>query len=168
MRIERAPILQFARWNRDLHIGRMGFFAGIAFALIFFGIARYEHMSAWKWAIASFALTLTVTWMFPFSFIFILPAQFGLFLVLWWMNARRQDELKVERAALEAEDQRRRRERVSQAQAQADAELKKRDAERAAAEEAERQERLERVRLAREQREREEREAQGRGDQPTG
>jgi flagellar biosynthesis component FlhA len=143
----------------------MGIFGGIAFALIFAGIARYEHMSAWKWAVASFALTMTVYWMFPFSVIFVLPAQFGLFLVLWWMNARRQDELKVQRAAMDAEDQRRRRERVSQAQAQAEVELQKREAERAAAEEAERKERLERVRLAREQRERE---AEQRGDQPAG
>jgi signal transduction histidine kinase len=146
----------------------MGVFAGFAFALIFAGIARYEHMSPWKWGIASFALTMTVYWMFPFSFIFVLPAQFGLFLVLWWMNARRQDELKVDRATMDAEDRRRRRERVSQAQALSEPELQRREAEREAAEEAARRERLERVRLAREQREQEEREAERRGDQPAG
>jgi signal transduction histidine kinase len=138
----------------------MGFFLGLAFAGIFFGIARYEHMNPWKWAIASLAVTFTVVRLFPLSFVLLLPAQLGLFLVLWWMNARRQEELKVERATMAAEDQRRRRERVSEAQAQAlaDPERENREAARAAAEEAERKERMDRVRLAREQREREERE----------
>ena len=138
----------------------MGIFGGLAFALIFAGIARYEHMTPWKWGIASLAVSITVTRLFPFSFIFVLPAQFGLFLVLWWMNVRRQAELKVERAAVQAEDQRRRRQRVSQAQAQAEAdpERERREAAQTLAEEAERKERMERVRLAREQREREERE----------
>lgn len=145
----------------------MGFFGALAFAAIFFGIARYEHMNPWKWAIASIAVSFTVTRLFPLAFILVLPAQLGLFLLLWWMNARRQQELKVERAAAEAEDRRQRRERVSQAQAQAatDAELQQQEAARAAAEEAERQERLERVRQAREQREREER-GQAGGTQP--
>lgn len=138
----------------------MGVFSGLAFALIFAGIARYEHMTPWKWGIASLAVSITVTRLFPFSFIFVLPAQFGLFLVLWWMNVRRQAELKVERAAMEAEDQRQRRERIrqAQAQAQADPEQEQRAAAQTLAEEAERKERMERVRLAREQREREERE----------
>ena len=138
----------------------MGIFGGFAFALIFAGIARYEHMNPWKWAIASFAVSLTVWRLFPFSFIFVLPAQFGLFLVLWWMNVRRQAELKVERAAMEAEDRQRRRQRVTQAQAQAqaDPEREQRAAAQALAEEAETRERQERVRLAREQPEREQRE----------
>ncbi len=141
----------------------MGIFGAFAFAAIFYGFARYEHMSAWKWAIASIAISFTVNRLFPLSFILNLPAQFGLFVVLWWMNMRRQEELKAERAAAQAEDQRRRRERVSQAQARAlaDPEREKREAAQAAAEEAVRRERVERVRLARDQRERE-----GRGQGP--
>lgn len=136
----------------------MGIFGGVAFAAVFFGFARYEQMNPWKWAIASIAVSFTVNRLFPLSFVLNLPAQFGLFLVLWWMNARRKEELKAERAAMEAEEQRWRRERVSKAQAraQADPERKKLEAAQAA-EDAERRERVEGVRLAREQREREER-----------
>ena len=148
----------------------MGIFGAFAFGVIFFGIARYEHMSPWKWAIASIALSIAVTRLFPLSFMLVLPAQFGLFLVLWWMNQRRQAELKVARAAMQAEDQRRRRERITQARAQAEADpgRQQRETEEAAREEAARKKRVERVRLAREQREREERDqAQSGGPPPT-
>lgn len=144
----------------------MGIFRGLAFALIFAGIARYEHLTPWKWGLAAFAVSVAVSKMFPFSFILVLPAEFGLFLVLWWMNERRKAELEVSRREASAADQARRRERVSRGAAEAqkaDPEREKRAAERDAAEEAARQERIARVRMAREQREREEREQEGGG-----
>src|SRR6266568_1173068 len=77
----------------------MGILGGLGFASIFYFAAEYEHMSGWKWALASLALSATVKGLFPLSFIFILPAQFGLFLVLWWANVRRKAELEAERTA---------------------------------------------------------------------
>lgn len=148
----------------------MGIFRGLAFALIFAGMARYEHLSPWKWGLAAFAISVAVTKLFPLSFIFVLPAEFGLFLVLWWANERRKAELEVSRAEARVADQERRRERLSRAavEAQADPAREKREAAHDAAEEAARQERIERVRKAREQREREEREQQkGTGGAPT-
>lgn len=142
----------------------LGILGALSIALIFAGIAGYERLSPWKWGLASIAVSLTVDKLFPLSFIFDLPAQFGLFLLLWWMNARRKAELEVERAEASAAEQARRRERVSRAAAEAqkaDPEREKREAERDAAEEAARQERIARVRMAREQREREEREQKG-------
>ncbi|HKV71289.1 MAG TPA: hypothetical protein VJN62_08575 [Gemmatimonadales bacterium] len=139
---------------------------GLSFALIFAAMAGYEHMSPWKWGLASMAVSLTVDKLFPLSFVYDLPAQFGLFLVLWWMNQRRKAALEVSRAEASAAEQARRRERVSRAAAdaqRADPEREKREAERDAAEEAARQERIARVRMAREQREREEREQKGGG-----
>lgn len=144
----------------------MGIFRGLTFALIFAGIARYEHLTPWKWGLAAFAISVAVSKMFPFSFILVLPAEFGLFLVLWWANERRKAALEVARAEISAADQQRRRERITQARAEAqrtDPEREKRQAERDAAEEAARQERIARVKLAREQREREEGEQQGGG-----
>src|SRR5439155_22930262 len=71
------------------HIGPMGVLGGLGFAALFYAAAEYEHMTGWKWALASLALSATVKGLFPLSFIFILPTQFGLFCVLWWMNTKR-------------------------------------------------------------------------------
>ena len=136
----------------------MGIFGSLAFAALFYAAAEYEHLSGWKWAIASFALSLTVRALFPFSFVFVLPAQFGLFLVMWWMNSRKMAQQEVDRATREKADQRIRQERARLAREQVDPEIEKRAAAREALEEAQARERKERVRLAREEREREERE----------
>lgn len=145
----------------------MGIFGGLAFALIFAGIANYEHLTPWKWGLAAFAISVAVRWLFPLSYVFVLPAEFVLFLVLWRVNERRKAELEVARAEMKAADQERRRERISRAQTEtrADPERDRREAARDAAEEAARQERIERARRSREQRERDER-AQGRSNSP--
>src|SRR6266550_3607461 len=118
------------------------------FAALFYFAADYEHLTGWKWALASVAVTITVNQLFPASFIFILPAQFGLFLVMWWAHTKNQVQREVER------DQRvsRAREEVA-----ANTDWNAQEREREAAVEAAAKERQERVRLAREQREREER-----------
>ncbi len=136
----------------------MGIFGGLAFAALFYAAAEYEHLTGWKWALASLALSATVRGLFPFSFVFVLPAQFGLFLVMWWANSRKMAEQEVDRAAGEKADQRARQERARLAREQVDPELEKRHAALEAREEAELRERKERVRRAREEREREERE----------
>ena len=136
----------------------MGIIGGFGFAGLFYFAAEYEHMTGWKWALASLALSATVNGLFPLSFIFILPAQFGLFLVLWWANVRRKAELEAERATRAAEDRRQRQERARQAREQAAPDVDGRQAAQDAREEAALRERQERVRRAREQREREERE----------
>jgi hypothetical protein len=138
----------------------LGFGGGtFAFAVLFYFAAEYEHLTGWKWALASLALTLTIRGLFPLSFIFVLPAQFGLFMVMWWAHVKNQAQRHEALEKRKAEDQRLRREHVSRAQAEADAKTDwdAREAERAAADEAARKERADRVRLAREQREREER-----------
>src|SRR5437762_10367757 len=53
--------------------------------------------------------------LFPLSFIFVLPAQFGLFCVMWWMNSKREAALEVERAASQDADRRGRQDRVQRA-----------------------------------------------------
>ena len=130
------------------------------FAALFWFAASYEHLTPWKWALASIAVTLTVDQLFPASFIFVLPAQFGLFLVMWWAHVKNQKQRQLELAQRQKDDQRLRREHVRQQQMAADAntDWDARERERAAADEAARKERAERVRLAREAREREERE----------
>ncbi len=130
------------------------------FAALFWFAASYEHLTPWKWALASIAVTLTVDRLFPASFIFVLPAQFGLFLVMWWAHVKNQKQRALQLDRRQAESQRLRREHVKQAQMAADAntDWAAQEAERAAADEAARKERQERVRLAREAREREERE----------
>src|SRR5260370_626182 len=159
----------FARQSPASHIDRMfGLFGGLisvigglGFAAIFFFAATYEHMTGWKWGLASLALTVTVRTLFPLSFLFVLPAQFGLFCVLWWMNSKRLENLEVDRAARQEEDRRVRQERARIALQRAEAEEAGRAGERAARaakEEEEYQQRLERVKRAREEREREERE----------
>ncbi|HMG19021.1 MAG TPA: hypothetical protein VK573_09870 [Gemmatimonadales bacterium] len=136
------------------------------FAALFYFAAEYEHLTGWKWALASIAVTLTVDQLFPASFIFVLPAQFGLFLVMWWAHVKNQKQRQLELDHRKAEDQRLRREHVRQAQMAADAttDWDAQEAERAAAAEKALKERQERVRLAREAREREERERGSGGD----
>ena len=130
------------------------------FAALFYFAADYEHLSGWKWALASCAVTITVNQLFPASFIFVLPAQFGLFLVMWWAHTKNKVQREAERDQRQKDAQRERQQRVSQAREEAaaktdfDALARERDA----ADEAARKERQERVRLAREAREREERE----------
>src|SRR5437773_1007625 len=99
--------------------GHMDIIGGFGFAGLFYFAAEYEHMTGWKWALASLALSATVKGLFPLSFIFILPAQFGLFLVLWWANVRRKAELEAERTARAAEDRSLRQERARLAPEQA-------------------------------------------------
>src|SRR5439155_441385 len=88
------------------HIGRMGLLGGLGLAGVFYAAAEYEHMTGWKWALASIAVSATIKTLFPLSFIFVLPAQFGLFCVMWWMNSKRQAALEVERAASQDADRR--------------------------------------------------------------
>src|SRR5213082_1599420 len=68
------------------------------FAALFYVAASYEHLSGWKWALASAAVTFTVNRLFPASFIFVLPAQFGLFLLMWWAHTKNKVQREVERA----------------------------------------------------------------------
>jgi len=134
------------------------------FAVLFYFAAEYEHLTGWKWALASIAVTLTIRGLFPFSFIFVLPAQGALFGVMWWAHVKNQQQRHLDRDRRQAEDARLRRDHVKQAQLAADAntDWDAREAERSAADEAARKERAERVRLAREAREKEEQE-RGRG-----
>jgi|SRR5690349_1752730 len=141
----------------------MGIIGGLSFAVLFYAAAEYEHLTGWKWALASLALTATVRGLFPLSFIFVLPAQFGLFLVMWWANSKKMVEHEADRASREEADRRKRVERADRARQQVDPEQEKREAARAAREEAELRERKERVRRAREEREREEREQREKG-----
>jgi signal transduction histidine kinase len=129
------------------------------FAALFYFAADYEHLTGWKWAVASIAVTITVNQLFPASFLFVLPAQFGLFLVMWWAHTKNKVQREVERDQRQKDALRERQERVNRAREEA-ASTKDWDAqerEREAAAEAAQKERQERVRLAREQREREER-----------
>ena len=130
------------------------------FAALFWFAASYEHLTPWKWALASIAVTLTVDQLFPASFIFVLPAQFGLFLVMWWAHVKNQKQRALELDQRQKDDQRLRREHVRQQQMAADAKTDwdAQEREREAAAAAALQERQERVRLAREAREREEKE----------
>src|SRR5260370_11266973 len=130
----------FARQSPASHIdrmfrrvgGRISVIGGLGFAAIFFFAATYEHMTGWKWGLASLALTVTVRTLFPLSFLFVLPAQFGLFCVLWWMNSKRLENLEVDRAARQEEDRRVRQERARIALQRAEAEEAGRAGERAA------------------------------------
>jgi len=146
----------------------MGLLGGLGLAGVFYAAAEYEHMTGWKWALASVAVSATVRGLFPASFIFVLPAQFGLFCVMWWMNAKRQAALEVERAARQDADRRGRQDRVQRAREQASPEPSDRDAARAAREDAALRERQERVRRVREERERAEREQAERDKQNPG
>jgi len=139
----------------------LGFGGGLfSFAALFYFAAEYEHLSGWKWALASVAVTATVKGLFPGSFIFILPAQFGLFLVMWWAHVKNQGQRQVDLAQREADSRRERQERVTRArqEAAANTDFDGQEREREAGAAAALKERQERVRLVREQREREERE----------
>src|SRR5258706_7138085 len=129
------------------------------FAGLFYFAAEYEHLSGWKWALASVAVTATIKGLFPGSFIFVLPAQFGLFLVMWWAHTKNQAQREVEREQRQKDAMRERQQRVTRAREEtaANTDWNAQEREREAAAEAAAKERQERVRLAREQREREER-----------
>ncbi len=129
------------------------------FAALFYFAADYEHLTGWKWAVASVAVTITVNQLFPASFIFILPAQFGLFLVMWWAHTKNKVQREAELEHRQKDSMRERQQRVSRAREEAAAttDFDAQAREREAAAEAAAKERQERVRLAREQREREER-----------
>jgi hypothetical protein len=128
------------------------------FAALFYFAAEYEHLTGWKWALASIAVTLTIDQLFPASFLFVLPAQFGLFLIMWWAHIKNKEQREQEREQRQKDDQRVRREHVQQQQKAADTKTDwdARERERAAADDAALKERQERVRLAREAREQEE------------
>ena len=130
------------------------------FAALFYFAAEYEHLSGWKWAVASIAVTITVNQLFPASFILVLPAQFGLFLVMWWAHIKNQAQRDIERDQRQKDAMRERQQRVSRAREEtaANTDFTAQEREREAAAAAALKERQERVRLAREQREREERE----------
>jgi len=130
------------------------------FAALFYFAAEYEHLSGWKWAVASIAVTITVNQLFPASFILVLPAQFGLFLVMWWAHIKNQAQRDIERDQRQKDAMRERQQRVSRAREEtaANTDFNAQEREREAAAAAALKERQERVRLAREQREREERE----------
>src|SRR5256886_16634859 len=120
------------------------------FAALFYFAAAYEHLSGWKWALASVAVTFTVKGLFPGSFIFVLPAQFGLFLVMWWAHTKNQAQRQGDLEKREADARRDRQERVSCPRAEADAppDWEAQERQREAAAQAVRQERQERRRLA--------------------
>jgi hypothetical protein len=130
------------------------------FAALFYFAAEYEHLTGWKWALASIAVTLTIDQLFPASFIFVLPAQFGLFLAMWWAHVKNRKQRQNELDQRQKDDQRLRREHVREEQMVADAntDWDAQDREREAAAAAALKERQERVRVAREAREREEKE----------
>jgi signal transduction histidine kinase len=130
------------------------------FAALFYFAANYEHLSGWKWALASVAVSVTVNQLFPAAFIFVLPAQFGLFLVMWWAHTKNKVQREAELEARQKDAQRDRQQRVSRAREEAAAttDFDAQAREREAAAEAALKERQERVRLAREAREQEERE----------
>ena len=66
----------------------IGLLIGVACAVLFFRAATYERMSPWLWVLASAGLTAIATLLLP-SIGLLLGAQVGLFLLLWWYNARR-------------------------------------------------------------------------------
>jgi len=89
------------------------------FVAFFYGVAEYEHMTAWKWAVASWAVTFVVLHTFGFM-LAVLPAQAALFCVLWWQNGKRLDKQPEEQAARREEMRLERAERVRVAHEAAD------------------------------------------------
>ena len=90
------------------------------FAALFYGLAEYEYMSGWKWAVASAVIGFVVgraTGLMSAGIV----AQAALFGVLWWQNGKRLDRRPAEQAAMKADDQAERRERVRIAHEAADA-----------------------------------------------
>jgi hypothetical protein len=59
--------------------------AAFVFAAFFYGVAEYEHMIGWKWAVASLIVTFGVLQLTGFLMA-VIPAQVVLFGVLWWQN----------------------------------------------------------------------------------
>jgi hypothetical protein len=66
----------------------IGLLIGVASAVLFFRAATYERMSPWIWTISSVGLTLIFSLVAP-SIGLLIGAQVGLFVVMWWYNARR-------------------------------------------------------------------------------
>jgi len=93
--------------------------AAFVFAAFFYAVAEYEHMTGWKWAIASVAVSVAVLQTIGLL-IAVIPAQVGLFGVLWWQNVKRIEKLPEERAARADADRKLRQERVRAAQQEAD------------------------------------------------
>ena len=87
----------------------------IGFAVLFHRMAAYEHMSAWAWAIASFALSLAVTSLWT-GFLPLILAQIGLFAAMWWYNAKRVNTRERGWAAKREHERRVRDERMRRAQ----------------------------------------------------
>jgi membrane protein implicated in regulation of membrane protease activity len=85
------------------------------FAVLFHRMAAHEHLSAWAWAIASFALSLIVTSLWA-GFMPLMLAQLLLLGVLWWYNMRRVGQRGDEWAARREEERRVRQERMRRAQ----------------------------------------------------
>jgi hypothetical protein len=67
---------KFAHSDGVSHIRAHGYLRRPGFrGDLLYAAAEYEHMSGWKWALASVAVSLTIRGLFPLSFIFVLPAQ---------------------------------------------------------------------------------------------
>lgn len=64
---------------------------GVACAILFFRAAHYERMSPWAWTAASVGLTEIVS-MRTANTVLVLLGQVALFAVMWWYNARRQND----------------------------------------------------------------------------
>src|SRR5207245_5919122 len=107
------------------------------FGALFYFAADYEHLSGWKWALASAAVTVTVNRLFPASFIFVLPAQFALFLVMWWAHTKnkvqREGDREKDQAAARRERQRRVRRAAPETAATTDRNAREREPATAAA-----------------------------------
>jgi uncharacterized membrane protein YdfJ with MMPL/SSD domain len=93
--------------------------AAFVIAASFYGIAEYEQMTGWKWAVASVILTFVVLQAFG-TMLIVVPAQVALFGVLWWQNSKRIDMRDAERAADAEADRKMRQERVRRAHEEAD------------------------------------------------
>lgn len=93
--------------------------ATFVIAAAFYGIAEYEHMTGWKWAVASVIVTFVVLQTVG-TMLLVVPAQVALFGVLWWQNSKRIDTRDTERAADAEADRKMRQERVRRAHEEAD------------------------------------------------
>jgi hypothetical protein len=93
--------------------------ATFVFAACFYGMAEYEHMTGWKWAAASVAVTFVVLQTIGFM-LAVLPAQVALFGLLWWQNSKRLDRQPEEQAARAEAMRLERQERFRLAQEAAD------------------------------------------------
>ena len=89
------------------------------FAAFFYGVAEYEYLSGWKWAVASAVITLVVGRTTGLG-LAVFVAQVVLFGFLWRENGKRLDRRPAEQAARVSDDQAERRERVRLAHEAAD------------------------------------------------